>query len=61
MEIYWKESDYNKSMLPLWYLRKKYYGIGTDDKMCYFYTLNGTTVLGAVIYNLMDIYHLNNI
>ncbi len=40
MEIYWSRSDYNKSMLPLWMLRKKYYGINPDDKMCYFYTLN---------------------
>lgn len=39
MEIYWKKSDYIKSMLPLWKLRKEYYGISTDDKMCYFYTI----------------------
>lgn len=39
MEIYWKKSDYMKSMLPLWKLRKEYYGICPNDKMCYFYTL----------------------
>ena len=40
MEMYWQRSDYHKSMLPLWFLRKKYYGILPEDKMCYFYTLN---------------------
>ena len=39
MEIWWKKEDYNKSMLPLWYYRKKYYGISPEDKMCYFFTI----------------------
>ena len=38
MKIWWKKEDYNKSMLSLWYYRKKYYGILPQDKMCYFYT-----------------------
>lgn len=25
MEIYWREDDYKKSMLPLWYYRNRYY------------------------------------
>lgn len=39
MEIYWKKEDYNRSMLPLWYYRKKYYGISPEDRLCYFYTI----------------------
>lgn len=39
MEIYWDKKDYMKSMTPLWLLRKKYYGISTSDKMCYFFTI----------------------
>ncbi len=40
MEIYWNKGDYNKSMLPLWYYRNKYYGIKPDDKMCFFFTIH---------------------
>lgn len=40
MEIYWNESDYKRSMLPLWYYRSKYYGICPDDKLCFFYTIH---------------------
>jgi len=40
MEIWWRKEDYNKSMLPLWYYRKKYYGISPEDRMCYFYTIH---------------------
>ncbi len=36
--IYLKRADYNRSMLDLWFYRKKYYGINPGDKMCYFYT-----------------------
>ena len=38
MDIYWKKVDYNKSMLPLWILRKKYYDINPNDRLCFFYT-----------------------
>lgn len=40
MEIYWKEDDYKRSMLPLWYYRRRYYGIKPDDRLCFFYTLH---------------------
>ncbi len=40
MEIFWNRSDYNKSMLPLWYYRNKYYSIKPDDKMCFFFTIH---------------------
>lgn len=40
MDIYWKEDDYKRSMLPLWYYRRKYYGIKPDDKLCFFYTIH---------------------
>lgn len=36
-EVYWDEGEYQKSLLPLWLYRKKYYGIRPDDRMCYFY------------------------
>lgn len=39
MELYWHEKDLKKSLLPLWILRKKYYGINPNDKLCYFYTI----------------------
>lgn len=40
MEIYWTREDYQKSMLPLWYYRYKYYQITPKDRVCYFYTIN---------------------
>ena len=39
LKIYWNKDDFLKSMTPLWYLRKKYYGINTNDRMCFFYTI----------------------
>lgn len=36
-EIYWKKSDYQKSLLSLWLLRKRYYGIVPADRLCYFF------------------------
>ncbi len=38
LKVEWNKSDYYKSMTELWILRKKYYGINPNDKMCYFYT-----------------------
>ncbi len=38
IEIAWDKYDDNKSMLPLWIARYKYYGIHTSDKCCYFFT-----------------------
>ncbi len=38
-EVYWEESDYQRSLLPLYFNRRKFYGIRTDDKLCYFYTV----------------------
>lgn len=40
MEILWNKHDFNRSLIPLWIYRKKYYGINPKDKMCYFYTVN---------------------
>lgn len=39
LPILWNVFDYNRSMLPLWILRKKYYNINTNDKLCFFYTI----------------------
>lgn len=36
-EIYWKKSEYEKSLLSLWLLRKRYYGIVPTDRLCYFF------------------------
>lgn len=36
-EIYWKEEDTARSLLSLWLLRRKYYGISAKDKLVYFY------------------------
>lgn len=42
LQIYWRKSDMNRSMLPLWIYRKKYYDIGARDKFCFFYTVRNT-------------------
>ena len=42
LQIKWNKDDYIRSMLPLWIMRKRYYGIKPDDKMCYFYTIHKT-------------------
>lgn len=38
VDIYWYPADCNRSLLPLWMRRKKYYGINPHDKFCYFFT-----------------------
>ncbi len=38
MDIYKTHDDYRKSMAELWLRRSRYYGIKTEDRMCYFYT-----------------------
>ena len=35
-EIYWKEEDTARSLLSLWLLRRKYYGISAKDKLVSF-------------------------
>lgn len=40
LEIYWSKRDSTLSLLPLWLYRRKYYGINTADRFCYFYTLH---------------------
>lgn len=38
LEVYWRVSDTRRSMYPLWFYRRKYYGIEPWDKKCQFYT-----------------------
>ncbi len=38
VEIYWSKSDNNRSLMPLWLKRKRYYQINPHDRHCYFYT-----------------------
>lgn len=38
LEVYWDESDYRKSLIPLWLLRKKRYNVLPKDKKCLFFT-----------------------
>ena len=72
MEIWWKKEDYNKSMFPLWYYRKKYYGISPEDRMCYFFTMQnvenekksflrkselGFSKMNLTMERLVDIWH----
>lgn len=38
MTVYWDKAQQKKSLMPLWYLRRKYYGILPEDKYCSFYT-----------------------
>ena len=36
-EVYWHPKEMRRSLLSLWLLRKKYYGISARNRMCYFY------------------------
>ena len=38
LEIYTTKAEEVAKLLSLWKYRKQFYGIGTDDKLCYFYT-----------------------
>lgn len=38
LEIYWEGTDYIKSMVELWMLRVKFYGIYPHNRLCYFFT-----------------------
>ena len=38
LDISWSEKNVNRSLLRLWYLRKKYYDINTWDRYCTFYS-----------------------
>jgi len=44
-EIYWNPKEMKKSLLSLWLLRKKHYGIEPRQKMCYFYLSNNTELV----------------
>ncbi len=37
LRVLWHNEQFNESLLPLWILRYKYYGINTNDRFCYFY------------------------
>ncbi len=39
LELYWDVSDFRRALYPLWFYRRKFYGIYTWDKHCKFYTL----------------------
>lgn len=36
-EVIWHPKEMNRSLLGLWLLRKKYYGVSPYQKMCYYY------------------------
>lgn len=38
LKVIWRDSDYKNSLLPLWILRKKRYGIEPHDRLCCFFT-----------------------
>lgn len=40
METYTTKAEQKKSMLSWWLYRKKYYGIDTSSKLCYFFTFH---------------------
>lgn len=44
LTVYWDSSQRIRSLLPLWMLRKRYYGITPESKRCYFFT---TKVVGG--------------
>ena len=39
LNTYWNDEDSNNSMLPLWIARNRRYGIKSNDKACFFYTV----------------------
>lgn len=39
-EYYWDRKDENKSLMELWYYRRKYYNITPADKLCYFFPIS---------------------
>lgn len=63
MEITWSHVDRKKSLLPLWILRYKYYGIKPDDPYCYFFSFSQTgeiekdkiTIKSAMVFNKMNL------
>lgn len=40
LEIFWNNKDYLKSMVELWLLRVKFYGIYPHNRLCFFFTEN---------------------
>lgn len=38
LDVYWDNAEMKKSLLSLWYYRKKYYNISSADKLCFFTT-----------------------
>ncbi|MDF2537851.1 MAG: putative phenylacetate-coenzyme ligase [Herbinix sp.] len=38
LKIYWNNEDNIRSLMELWYRRKKYFDISPNNKFCYFYT-----------------------
>lgn len=39
-EYYWDMKDESKSLMELWYYRRKYYNILPTDKLCYFFPIS---------------------
>lgn len=40
LKIFWDADDDKRSMMPLWFHRKKYYNISPQDKLCYFFSFD---------------------
>lgn len=38
LDILWDKADYQRSLLPLYLLRRKYYGISPEDRLAFFFT-----------------------
>lgn len=57
MDVYWSKIDNNNSLLGLWYLRKKYYNISTNDLVCTFYSnrkINGQEIKQMKVGNCLS-------
>lgn len=56
IKIEWNKDEYSRSLLKLWILRWKYYGINTNDKLCFFYTTGNTekSVMNNTFYEEKD-------
>ena len=48
-EVLWDNKEYNRSLLSLWLLRKRFYNISPCDKMVYFYPCDNDISDGEVI------------
>lgn len=63
INVFWRNNDYNRAMLPLWFHRYKKYKVMPNDEMCFFYTSHSmdTQNVGNVQYKNQWGFSKNNL